>query len=167
MYRPLPPPVFSHGVLLLQIGRIEHGFNCRPDLVAVDNKKSPREYLDRFWVDSLVHDEAALDTLLKLFGSDQIVMGSDYPFPLGEDLPGDLVVSTSLIDHKAKADILWNNAFKWLGVPSKRFGPHMQPRDGQERTDEVEGVERVQGENGDASASLGTSSDSAPTNATQ
>ena len=65
------------------IGRIEHGFNVRPDLVATKNKINPREYLGKFYLDSLVHDELALEFLIDLIGEDNIVMGSDYPFPLG------------------------------------------------------------------------------------
>jgi aminocarboxymuconate-semialdehyde decarboxylase len=81
------------------IGRIEHGFNVRPDLVAIDNKVHPRDYLAngsrpaRFYVDSLVHDQHALHTILRLVGPERIALGSDYPFPLGEDVPGALIES--------------------------------------------------------------------------
>ena len=42
---------FAHGggAFPFTIGRIEHGFNMRPDLVAMDNPVSPREYIGRFW----------------------------------------------------------------------------------------------------------------------
>jgi len=40
--------------------------------------------LNRIWVDSLVHDEDALELLIKKFGQDKVVLGSDYPFILGE-----------------------------------------------------------------------------------
>ena len=50
------------------IGRIEHGFKVRPDLVAMDNKANPREYLGKFWVDSLTHDPKQLQVILDLFG---------------------------------------------------------------------------------------------------
>lgn len=53
---------FAHGggAFPFTVGRVEHGFNVRPDLCAVDNKRNPREYLQKFYVDSLVHDEEAL-----------------------------------------------------------------------------------------------------------
>ncbi len=53
---------FAHGggSFPSTIGRIEHGFHCRPDLVAIDNPKNPRDYLGKFWLDSLVHDKAML-----------------------------------------------------------------------------------------------------------
>ena len=67
---------FAHGggAFPITIGRIEHGFDVRPDLVAIENKISPRSYLARvdehgeprparFYVDSLVHDPDALRLL--------------------------------------------------------------------------------------------------------
>jgi hypothetical protein len=98
------------------IGRIEHGFNCRPDLVAVDNPHNPRRYLDRFFIDSLVHDPVALQSIVDLFGSKQICLGSDYPFPLGEDRPGTLVEQANFLSEEQKAEILWQNGLKFLGL---------------------------------------------------
>ena len=78
--------LFSHasGAFLATLGRIEHGFNCRPDLVAVENKINPREYVGKFWVDSITHDERLLKYVLDMQGSNRICMGTDYPFPLGD-----------------------------------------------------------------------------------
>ncbi len=93
---------FAHGggAFPCTVGRIEHGFTCRPDLVAIDNGVNPREYLAqpdgkpaRFYVDSLVHDADALRYLIKLVGAGRICLGSDYPFPLGEAEPGKLIES--------------------------------------------------------------------------
>ena len=97
---------FAHGggAFPFTAGRIEHGFNVRPDLCATQTKANPRSYLARsnhngevtparFYVDSLVHDPDALRLLLKLFGAQRIALGSDYPFPLGEAEPGALVES--------------------------------------------------------------------------
>src|SRR5437899_10328169 len=71
---------FAHGggAFPATIGRIDHGFNVRPDLCAVDNPHSPRKYLGRIYFDSLVHEAAKLDYIVKLVGADQIVLGSDY-----------------------------------------------------------------------------------------
>ncbi|MCB0339430.1 MAG: amidohydrolase, partial [Bdellovibrionales bacterium] len=72
------------------IGRFEQAFFVRPDLVAQDNQKNPREYCGKFWVDSLVHDEFMLRRIVELFGENKVALGTDYPFPLGEyePLPG-------------------------------------------------------------------------------
>lgn len=61
---------------------------CRPDLVAVDNDRNPRLYLGKFWVDSLVHDPKMLNYITELVGADKVAVGSDYPFPLGEEISG-------------------------------------------------------------------------------
>jgi aminocarboxymuconate-semialdehyde decarboxylase len=98
------------------LGRIEHGFNCRPDLVACDNPTNPKQYVKKFFIDSLVHDESALKLILEVFGSDNIVLGSDYPFPLGELEPGKLLVESNVLSEDDKRKILWNNAFKWMGI---------------------------------------------------
>lgn len=109
---------FSHGggSFPFTIGRIEHGFNVRPDLVAVDNKKNPRDYLGKFYLDSLVHDEMALKYLVELVGDEKIVLGSDYPFPLGEHHPGKLIESMSSLSSEAKENLLWKNAASFLGI---------------------------------------------------
>ena len=117
---------FAHGggAFPGTIGRIEHGFHVRPDLVAIDNKRNPRQYLatesapGRFYVDSLVHDIDALKLLLKLFGPERVALGSDYPFPLGEAGPGKLIDSIVDLSAKEKAQLLSETAREFLGLRS-------------------------------------------------
>jgi aminocarboxymuconate-semialdehyde decarboxylase len=113
---------FAHGggSFPATFGRIEHGFNVRPDLVAVDNKESPRKYLKQFYIDSLVHDPAALQLLTGLFGHEQIALGTDYPFPLGELEPGKLIRS---MDYTAeqKERMLSGTALEWLNLSKHQF----------------------------------------------
>ncbi len=106
---------FAHGggSFPLTIGRIEHGFNVRPDLVAVDNDTNPREYLDQFWIDSLVHDPKAIQYILDVMGENKICLGSDYPFPLGEEQPGKLIEDMEL-EKELKEKLLYHNAIDWL-----------------------------------------------------
>lgn len=113
---------FAHGggSFPYTLGRIEHGFEVRPDLVAVDNPRNPREYLGKFWLDSLVHDEAMLEYLVKLVGAERIALGTDYPFPLGELEPGKLI-ETSKFDEGTKAEMLHGAALKWLGLNKDLF----------------------------------------------
>jgi aminocarboxymuconate-semialdehyde decarboxylase len=103
------------------IGRIEHGFNVRPDLCAVDNNANPRKYLGRFYLDSLVHDQKALHYLIDLVGAEHIALGSDYPFPLGELTPGRLIESCENISDAEKARMLSGTALAWLGMDKKQF----------------------------------------------
>ncbi len=108
---------FAHGggSFPFTIGRIEHGFNVRPDLCAVDNPVNPRDYLGRFWIDALLHDGKALDYVLDVVGADKICCGSDYPFPLGEHVPGQLIKSMGY-DAATQDALLAGNARTWLGV---------------------------------------------------
>ena len=108
---------FAHGggSFPFTIGRIEHGFEVRPDLVAVDNNINPRDYIGKFWVDSLVHDKKAFSYLLDMMGEDKICLGSDYPFPLGEQPPGKLIEKMKL-GKKTTKKLLQRNAEAWLGI---------------------------------------------------
>ena len=107
---------FAHGggSFPFTFGRIKHGFDVRPDLVAIDNAIDPTNYIGRFWVDSLVHDNKALEFLIDLIGEDKICVGSDYPFPLGEQVPGDIVEKLKL-DKQIIDKINFINAQNWLG----------------------------------------------------
>jgi aminocarboxymuconate-semialdehyde decarboxylase len=106
---------FAHGggSFPFTIGRIEHGFNVRPDLVAIDNAINPRNYLGKFWIDSLVHDASALQYIIDLMGTEKICMGSDYPFPLGEHHPGKLIEESNF-NNSIKNKLLFENAQQWL-----------------------------------------------------
>ena len=105
---------FAHGggSFPFTIGRIDHAFHIRPDLVAIDNGLTPA----RFYVDSLVHDGDALNILLKLFGEKRVALGSDYPFPLGEHHPGKLIESMAELSDRTKAQLLGHTAREFLGL---------------------------------------------------
>jgi aminocarboxymuconate-semialdehyde decarboxylase len=113
---------FAHGggAFPATLGRIEHGFHARPDLVAVNNRTNPREYIGRFYVDSLVHDPDLLQYMLKLMGANSIALGSDYPFPLGEDRPGQMIESMRL-DSAIVERLMHGTALEWLGLDRERF----------------------------------------------
>jgi len=113
---------FAHGggAFPYTIGRIEHGFRMRPDLVATDNARNPREYLDRLYFDSCVHDKAALRYLIDVVGSDNVMLGTDYPFPLGEQEPGSGIDALALPTAE-RARLFHGTALEWLGLPLARF----------------------------------------------
>ncbi|MBA2432399.1 MAG: amidohydrolase, partial [Chthoniobacterales bacterium] len=113
---------FAHGggAFPFTIGRMEHGFHVRPDLVATDNDVNPRSYLRsdnapaRFYVDSLVHDADALQLLVKLFGAERVALGSDYPFPLGEAHPGKLIEAVEGFSAADRGRMLAGTAREFL-----------------------------------------------------
>lgn len=109
--------LFSHagGSLLATIGRIEHGFNCRPDLVAIDNPVNPREYIGKFWIDSITHDPKYLNYVMDLQGSDKICLGTDYPFPLG-DLQIGAFIEEMNMPQTDLDNIMYKSALNWLGI---------------------------------------------------
>lgn len=114
---------FAHGggAFPYTVGRVEHGFLVRPDLCAADNDVNPREYLGKFYVDSLVHDCDALRLLIKMVGHQHIALGSDYPFPLGESAPGALIESMCDLAPDVKRRMLAGTALEFLGLDEKQF----------------------------------------------
>ncbi|KAI8814143.1 hypothetical protein BJ742DRAFT_786560 [Cladochytrium replicatum] len=104
------------GAYPFTMGRIAHGHAVRPDLCATNNKKDPLSYNGHFWVDSLVHDMDALKLLIKKMGIDKIVLGSDYPFPLGEHHPGKMIEESEEFTDEEKEKLLGLNALRFLNV---------------------------------------------------
>lgn len=113
---------FAHGGGSFPItwARVQHGFEVRPDLCAVDCKVPPKDYIGHFYVDSLVHDPKVLKFLIELLGADKICLGSDYPFPLGEDRPGTMIENLDL-PTQTKEQILHLSALEWLGLKLENF----------------------------------------------
>lgn len=102
------------------IGRITHGFEARPDLCAVDNTINPRHYLSRIYLDTLVHDPLALKYLVDLMGPERLALGTDYPFPLGELQPGQMIRET-FCDNIIRERLLHGTALEWLALKREQF----------------------------------------------
>ena len=109
---------FAHGGggFPFTLGRIEHGFKVRPDLCATDATQGPRDMVRRFYVDSLVHDAAALRYLVEVMGVDRVALGSDYPFPLGEAEPGSLVETIEAFTDADRRQLLSGTARDFLAL---------------------------------------------------
>ncbi len=113
---------FAHGggSFPATIGRIDHGFDVRPDLVAVDNDVQPSDYFGKIYFDSLVHSKEMLQYLVELAGADHVALGTDYPFPLGELEPGKLIESMGF-PREIAAELFHGSALRWLGIDKERF----------------------------------------------
>ena len=113
---------FAHGggAFPSIIGRLEHGYNVRPDIVATHNKHNPRDYIGKFYLDSLVHEPSVLQYMIDLFGADCIALGSDYPFPLGEENPGEMIKNMKLEKNIVSA-LYADTALKWLNLKKQDY----------------------------------------------
>lgn len=101
--------ILSHGGGALPgiIGRLEHGYGVRPE--ARLRAGAPSAQLAGLYVDTIVFDARILRHLVELFGAGQVVLGTDYPFDMGEEDPVAFVEGAGLAAEDAKA-ILGNGA---------------------------------------------------------
>lgn len=76
------------GALPYLLGRFDRGFTARPDLCATRTACLPSVLWKRFYVDTLVQDGATLRLLAEKSGLERLMLGTDFPFPLGEEDPG-------------------------------------------------------------------------------
>lgn len=113
---------FAHGggSFPATLGRIEHAYEVRPDLMRVDNPHHPRKYLEQIYLDTLVHDPKMLEYLVDLMGPHKLALGTDYPFPLGELEPGKLIESMNY-DQAISDRLLHGTALEWLNLDKGRF----------------------------------------------
>ncbi|EON13567.1 amidohydrolase family protein [Pandoraea sp. SD6-2] len=108
---------FAHGggAFPYLLGRAENAWHCR-DIVRADSPHPPSHYLDRFYVDSAVFDPRALRLLVDTMGVERVMLGSDHPFPLGEQDIGRLVAEQPGLDDAARHRILAANALRFFGL---------------------------------------------------
>lgn len=102
---------FAHGGgnFAFQLGRVDNAWRCR-DIVREHCPNPPSSYVNRFYVDSAVFSDASLALLVEIMGDDRVMLGSDYPFPLGEQRVGDLVRASGRVDETGRRRILGENA---------------------------------------------------------
>lgn len=101
---------FAHGggSFAYLLGRVDNAWEQR-DIVREDCPWRPSSYLDRFYVDSAVFDPGALRLLIATMGAERVMLGSDAPFPLGEQTVGGLVRET-VADAEVRRRLLADNA---------------------------------------------------------
>jgi aminocarboxymuconate-semialdehyde decarboxylase len=110
--------MFAHagGSFPFTLGRIAHGWNCRPDLVNLNEVDNPKEYIGKFWVDGITHDQDAFRYLLKLMGEDKICYGTDYPFPLGDLEHGKFIEEMNDLSLATKNKVFSENIKVFLNI---------------------------------------------------
>jgi aminocarboxymuconate-semialdehyde decarboxylase len=114
---------FAHGggSFAFLLGRLQNAWQ-QQELSRGAAQFPPNHYLDRFCVDSAVFDERTLQFLVEIMGADRVLLGSDYPFPLGEERVGALIRESGL-PPDTKTKLLGSNAQTWLGLPQKAAAP--------------------------------------------
>lgn len=108
---------FAHGggSFAFLLGRVDNAWEHR-DIVRQDCPRKPSEYVKRFHVDSAVFDPGALRLLVDVMGTDRVMLGSDYPFPLGEQSIGKLVADQPWLTAADKDAIYARNAIEFFGL---------------------------------------------------
>jgi aminocarboxymuconate-semialdehyde decarboxylase len=115
--------MFAHGggSFPFTIGRVSHGWHCRPDLCDVNKINDPYAYIGKFWVDGITHNQDALRFLIKVMGEKKIMYGTDYPFPLGDLEHGKFIDEMSDLSQDTKQQLFANSCLEWLNLKAEDF----------------------------------------------
>ena len=108
---------FAHGggSFAFLLGRVDNAWRER-DIVRENCPRLPSSYVDRFSVDSAVFDDGALQLLVDVMGPERVMLGSDYPYPLGEQQVGKLIEAHEGLDAGAKRKLLSENAERFFDL---------------------------------------------------
>jgi len=106
------------GYLPAYFGRADHAHAVRPEAGTCDQR--PSAYLKRIWYDTVVHDPAILAALVQIAGVSQIVLGTDYPFDMGEYRLGALLDAVPGLGEADRRAIVRRNACNLLGMADAR-----------------------------------------------
>lgn len=108
--------VLAHGggYLPAYSARMDHAYHARHD-VRAGLPRPPSEYLARFYFDTVVFEPDQLGFLIDKYGADHVVVGTDYPYDMGELDPNGLLGRVEGLDEDAAAAIRGGNAWRLLG----------------------------------------------------
>ena len=120
---------FAHGggSFPYLLGRVDNAWRNR-DIVREDCPRLPSSYVDRFYVDAAVFSGDALTFLVKTMGEERVMLGSDFPFPLGEQQVGSLIRSHTGLPAATRERLLHTNARHFFGLDEVRAGSHIRRR---------------------------------------
>jgi aminocarboxymuconate-semialdehyde decarboxylase len=95
--------------------RMDHAWRARPDCRTVI-KNPPSSYLEKFYFDSITFDPEMLKRLIERFGADHVVLGTDYPYDMGEEDPRGLIAQVKKLSRADRNLIEGGNAARLLGI---------------------------------------------------
>ncbi|WP_157268868.1 amidohydrolase family protein [Azohydromonas aeria] len=104
------------GYLAHYWARMDHAWRARPDCrAAID--EAPSTFLRRMYFDTVVFDPTLLGRLVEQYGADHVLLGSDYPYDMGDDDPAGLVAAVAGLPAAQRQLILGGNAARLFGLP--------------------------------------------------
>jgi aminocarboxymuconate-semialdehyde decarboxylase len=106
--------VHGGGFVPYQLGRMQRGFDAVPKLAAGNITTAPSELARRLYYDTVLHDPAPLAFLVERVGADHVLMGTDYPFPMGDPTPVDTVNAIPGLSDEQRRLILGGNVTRLL-----------------------------------------------------
>ena len=114
--------VLSHGGAFASHywARMDHAYGARPDCRQHIHQK-PSVYLKKFYVDTLVFSVEQLEYLIKFFGADHVVLGTDYPFDMGEYDPVEHVYQIDGLSEADREQICTTNAMSLLKADASNY----------------------------------------------
>jgi aminocarboxymuconate-semialdehyde decarboxylase len=95
--------------------RMDHAWRARPDTRTVIKKK-PSSYLEKFYFDTITFDPRMLKQLIDRYGADHVMLGTDYPYDMGEDDPRGLVAGVNRLSAADRRLIEGGNAMKLFKI---------------------------------------------------
>lgn len=105
--------VHGGGYLPFYSARFDHAYHAREDC-REHITHPPSAYLRRLFFDTMVFDPEDLGTLIARYGADHVLLGTDYPYDMGETDPRGLVASVEGLDDKERSLVLGGNAARLL-----------------------------------------------------
>ena len=107
--------VHGGGYLPAYAGRIDHGWRARED-VSENVPQRPTTYLRKFFFDTMVFEPDQLKYLVDTYGADHVMLGTDYPYDMGDDDPLVIIGDTPDLDQDQIDLIAGGNAARLLGL---------------------------------------------------
>jgi aminocarboxymuconate-semialdehyde decarboxylase len=102
------------GYLPSYMPRSDHGHEVRPEAQTIPNP--PSHYLRRIFVDALVYEPANVAHIVRQLGASQVVLGTDYPFDMGEEHPVEVLSRVEGLSDADRQRIRSGNALQLLGM---------------------------------------------------
>jgi aminocarboxymuconate-semialdehyde decarboxylase len=102
------------GYLPSYVPRSDHGYEVRPEAQTMPHP--PSYYLRRVFVDTLVYKPENVAHIVRELGASRLVLGTDYPFDMGEERPLDVLGAVAGLSNDDRERIKSGNALQLLGM---------------------------------------------------